>query len=280
MAAHRVLGLTAERASHMFESALGAIRPPPSLVGFGFSSTVSGTSRSGERSTIAMLMDHIPRCPCSWYVIQLHDRIVHVLEEFMPEAGATKGRNLRLDVRCIRSGASRDRHGDVVWLDFIAPHRHLVVDVTVTSARMNTNVPRIGAHLPIPGSLALGAQHGKLDADLRTSALLGMPSVQSVHGYYPFAMENGGRVAPMAAELVYRLHMLVAARRFPCMGTADSRSCALTIMSVCNISFVEQVLFLFGVLGGCAARVQATSFCCSSWYFGFLPPRCFVGGQC
>jgi hypothetical protein len=82
---------------------------------------------SGERSTSPMLIDHIPRCPCSWYVIQLHDRIVvHVLEEFMLGAGVTKGRDLRLEVRRIRSGASRDRHGDVVWLDFTAPHRHTV----------------------------------------------------------------------------------------------------------------------------------------------------------
>jgi hypothetical protein len=71
-------------------------------------------------------------------------------------------------IRRIRLGASRDRHGDVVWLDFMAPHRELVVDVMVTSARTNTNVPRIGARRPLPGSLALGAQHGKLDADLRT----------------------------------------------------------------------------------------------------------------
>jgi hypothetical protein len=79
-----------------------------------------------------------------------------VLEEFMLEAGSTKGRDLRLGVRRIRLGASRDRHGDVVWLDFMAPHRHLVIDVTVTSARTNTNVPRVGARLPLPGSLALG----------------------------------------------------------------------------------------------------------------------------
>jgi hypothetical protein len=59
----------------------------------------------------------------------------------------------------------------------MAPNRHLVVDVTVTSARTNTNVPRISARLALPGSLALGAQHGKLDADLRTSPLLGTPSV-------------------------------------------------------------------------------------------------------
>jgi hypothetical protein len=130
--------------------------------------------------------------------MQLHDRIVHVLEEFMLEAGATKGRDLRLKVYRIRSGASRDRPWDVVWLDFMAPHRHLVVDVTATSARTNTNVPCIGSRLPLFDSLALGAQHGKLDADLL--ALLGTPSVQSIHDYCPFAMEEGGQVAPMASE--------------------------------------------------------------------------------
>jgi hypothetical protein len=108
----------------------------------------------------------------------------------------------------------------MVWLDFMAPHRHLVVDLTDTSARTNTNVPRIGARLPLPGSLALGAQ---LDADLRTSALLGTPSVQSAHDYYPFAIEDEGRLAPMAAELVDRLAILVAARRLLGMGVADSR---------------------------------------------------------
>jgi hypothetical protein len=40
----------------------------------------------------------------------------------MLDAKATKGRDLRLEVGRIRSGASQDRHGDVVWLDFMAPH--------------------------------------------------------------------------------------------------------------------------------------------------------------
>jgi hypothetical protein len=84
--------------------------------------------------------------------------------------GATKGRDLRLEVHRIRSGDSRDRHGDVAWLDFMAPHRHLV-DVTLISARTNTNIPRICARLPLPDSLALVAQDGKLCADLRTYAL-------------------------------------------------------------------------------------------------------------
>jgi hypothetical protein len=65
----------------------------------------------------------------------------------------------------------------VVWLDFMAPYRHLVNDVTVISARTSTNAPRVGARLPLPSSLALGAHHSKLGVDLRTYALLGTPSV-------------------------------------------------------------------------------------------------------
>jgi hypothetical protein len=91
----------------------------------------------------------------------------------------------------------------------MASHRHLIVGVTVISARTNTNVPRIDARLPLLGILALGAEHGKTDADLRTSAVLGMPSVQSIHDYYPFAMEDGGWLAPIAVELIDRLNILV-----------------------------------------------------------------------
>jgi hypothetical protein len=83
----------------------------------------------------------------------------------------------------------------------MAPYRHLVVDVTFTSARTNTNTPHIGARLPLPGSLTLGAQHNKLDADLRTLALLGTPAVQSVHDFYPFALKDGGGLAHVAVEL-------------------------------------------------------------------------------
>jgi hypothetical protein len=106
----------------------------------------------------------------------------------------------------------------------MAPHRHLVIDVNVASARTNTNIPCIGARLPLHGILALGAQHGNLDAGLRTSALFGTPSVMSIHEYYPFAMEDGGRLAPMAVELVNRLSISVVVRHFPSMGAAYYRS--------------------------------------------------------
>jgi Na+(H+)/acetate symporter ActP len=65
-------------------------------------------------------------------------------------------------------------------------------------------------------------------------------------------MEDGGRLAPMAAELVDRLAILVVVRRFHGMGAADSRSLRL-VMSVCNILFVELLMFLFDVFGGMSA---------------------------
>jgi hypothetical protein len=52
----------------------------------------------------------------------------------MVEAGAVKGRDLRLEVLRFRLGDCRDRLiRGVVWLDFAVPHKHLNVDVTVTS---------------------------------------------------------------------------------------------------------------------------------------------------
>jgi hypothetical protein len=75
----------------------------------------------------------------------------------MHEAGAIKRRDLRLEIRRIWSGASRDRPRDVVWLDFMVPQWHLALDVTVTRARMNSNVPAVGASLPLHGSLDMGA---------------------------------------------------------------------------------------------------------------------------
>jgi hypothetical protein len=95
-----------------------------------------------------------------------------------------------LEARQIRSGASRDRHGNVVWLYFAAPHKHLVVDVTVTSTRTNADVPAEGASLPLPSNMAMRAQQAKMDYGLRTSYSLGTSSIQSVHDYYPFALKE------------------------------------------------------------------------------------------
>jgi hypothetical protein len=78
------------------------------------------------------------------------------------------------------------------------------------------------------------------DADLRISALLGTPSVQSVYVYYPFPMEDGGRLTPMADELVDRLAILVAVHRFLGMGAVDSRSLR-SDNYVCMQHFVRRI---------------------------------------
>jgi hypothetical protein len=63
MVAHRVLGLTAKRASRA-RKCPQCNDAPSQPRGSGSSSTVSGTSMQGERSTIAMLMNHIdPHVP-------------------------------------------------------------------------------------------------------------------------------------------------------------------------------------------------------------------------
>jgi hypothetical protein len=97
----------------------------------------------------------------------------------MIEAGDTQERDLRVEVRHIGSRASWNQHGNVVWFDFMAPHRHLVVNATVTSARTNSSALAWGTPLTLPASLATGAQHGKLDnVYTRTSAYtLGTPLV-------------------------------------------------------------------------------------------------------
>jgi hypothetical protein len=64
-------------------------------------------------------------------------------------------------------------------------------------------------------------------------------------------MEDGGRLAPMAAELVDRLAILVDVRRFPSMGAALALvPCALAVISECIILFADLLLFRFGVFGG------------------------------
>jgi hypothetical protein len=108
-------------------------------------------------------------------------------EELMAKAETTiEGRDLRLEVTLARFGASRDRHGDIACLDFPALHKHLVVDVTVTSARTNSNVRAVGALLirfrPF-GSLSMWAQQAKLDADLCNSFFLGTPYIYYVCNY-------------------------------------------------------------------------------------------------
>jgi hypothetical protein len=86
----------------------------------------------------------------------------------------------------------------------------LSVGTTVTSARKKCSVPVMGAPLPPRDSLAIWDQQAKLGVNLCTSSSLGTPSFHFAHNYYPFALDHGGRLAPMAVDIVVRLTVLVS----------------------------------------------------------------------
>jgi hypothetical protein len=78
-----------------------------------------------------------------------------------------------------------------MWLDLAPPRNHRVVDVSITSARANSNAMAVGAMLPLPCSLAMGAQQARLDANICTSSAVGMPFIHLVHENCSFALEAG-----------------------------------------------------------------------------------------
>jgi hypothetical protein len=67
------------------------------------------------------------------------------MKEFMIEAGALKGRDLRLEVRRIRYGAFRDRFGMSFGSTLVVVTLRHLVDVTISSARTSSRVPAVGA---------------------------------------------------------------------------------------------------------------------------------------
>jgi hypothetical protein len=69
-------------------------------------------------------------------------------------------------------------------------------------------------------------------------------SLHSIYDYYPFALEDEGRLATMAAELVARLAISVAVRRLPSMGSVDSRSLRSIVMLFAIDSFVRMRHFV------------------------------------
>jgi hypothetical protein len=139
----------------------------------------------------------------------------------------------------------------------MAPHRHLVVDVTVTRARTNTNVPRIRDRLPLPGSLALGALHGKLDAGsallLCLARLRFRPPMTTI-----FSLSSMGaswRLWRLIAQLFW--WQFVASLAWVLLTLV---LCVVTIMPVCEISFVELRMFLFGVFWGMCGESSCNVF--------------------
>jgi hypothetical protein len=164
-----------------------------------------------------------------------------------------------LEVRRIQSGAFRERLEDVVLLYFRAPHRFLVIDGTVTSARLNTTTPHIGA--PVFHSRAVLHLELSKANSMRTSAL-------------PFCLARLGSKRPMTTTLplsrlgggwrLLRLSWLIDISfwwQFVASVAWVSQTlvyCVVKVMSACNISFVDLLMFPFDFWGGRAAIIHAT----------------------
>eukprot|EP00873_Tetraselmis_striata_P013743 jgi/Tetstr1/434007/TSEL_002441.t1 len=77
-----------------------------------------------------------------------------------------------------------------------------------------------------PGIAATKAEHGKLAADRASSA-----TVQVAHRYYPFVVEDRGRLGKSTLTVVYIFAVLLAVRNFP-SGPSAPTSCFLCGLSV------------------------------------------------
>ena len=93
------------------------------------------------------------------------------------------------------------RPGDVVWLHFLGPGQHLLIDVSITGGVYRDAVSEDVSR--VPGFAAKAREDAKLDEDFRSAS----PVSQSCHGgrhrlyIVPFVIEEGGRFGYHALAL-------------------------------------------------------------------------------
>jgi hypothetical protein len=93
----------------------------------------------------------------------------------------------------------------------LCKHLLFIVDFALTSSaptKFGSGCPGAPLALPaVPGSLAAGGLHAKLDVDLRISTSLGMPSIRSFHENKLFALQDWGRAD---GSYKWQLRILIA----------------------------------------------------------------------
>eukprot|EP00873_Tetraselmis_striata_P001538 jgi/Tetstr1/421802/TSEL_012705.t1 len=120
--------------------------------------------------------------------------------------------------------ADRSRPSDLTLAGWGGAACDYMIDFACVSSTTPTwsNDPR----WCIPGIAATEAEHAKLAADRASSA-----PVQGVHRYYPFVVEDRGRLGKSALTVVYIFAVLLAVRNFP-GGPSTPTSCFFRGQSV------------------------------------------------
>ena len=73
---------------------------------------------------------HITRCPLGAVKYFMHRGLAYMVARLIRQAGAAKT-DIVFEVSNLRAG-DKTRPGDVVWLNFLGPGQHLLIDVSIT----------------------------------------------------------------------------------------------------------------------------------------------------
>eukprot|EP00873_Tetraselmis_striata_P012446 jgi/Tetstr1/432710/TSEL_022077.t1 len=163
------------------------------------------------------------------YKHRMHTALKNLWASVAIDAGAVLDRDrsgagdLTLETSGLRP-ADRSRPSDLTLAGWGGAACDYMIDFACVSSTTPTwsNDPR----WCIPGIAATEAEHAKLAADRASSA-----PVQGVHRYYPFVVEDRGRLGKSALTVVYIFAVLLAVRNFPGSPSAPT-SCFLRGQSV------------------------------------------------
>eukprot|EP00873_Tetraselmis_striata_P038529 jgi/Tetstr1/458793/TSEL_045177.t1 len=160
----------------------------------------------------------------------MHTALKNLWASVAIEAGAVldRGRSEVGDLTLETSGlrpADRSRPSDLT----LAGWGGGACDYMIDFACVSSTTPTCLGQRPrwcTPGIAATEAERNKLAADRASSA-----PVQVVHRYYPFVVEDRGRLGKSALTVVYIFAVLLAVRNFP-GGPSAPTSCFLRGQSV------------------------------------------------
>ena len=166
----------------------------------------------------------------------------------------------------LRQG-DKTRPGDVIWLNFLGPGQHLLIDVSITGVYRDAVLKDV---CRIPGFAAKAVEDAKLDEDFRSSS-----PVSQCHGgrhrLVPFVLEEGGRFIGDHALLLWPYILSEIAD----IGAETGKLKALESCTPAGPAPIPRQPRLIGFAGGSRrSRVGCRSPCLAHFFARHLVPLC------